>query len=107
MGQFLKRLADGGDVAKVAAGDDDPVGTLPAERCEHPEHDRLLPFEAEWVHAVDEVDSQPWRNLADALHGVVEVARDLERQGTVVERLSQLAVRDLAAAYEDDGLHQS
>ena len=43
----------------------------------------------------------------DALHGVVEVAGDLHRQGAVVERLGEFAVRDFAAADEDDGFHQS
>ncbi len=48
-------------------------------------------------------------SLADFLHpghGVVEVAFDLHGQGTVIERLRELAVGDLPRADEDDRLHQ-
>ena len=37
-------------------------------------------------------------DLLDALHGVVEVAGDLDRQRAVIERLGELAVGDLAAS---------
>ena len=100
--QLDERLAEGADVAQVAAGHDDPVGHFPAQRLQHAEHDRLLPFEAEGVDAVDQVDAQLAGDLLDALHGVVEVAGDLHRQGAVVEGLGQLAVGDLARADEDD-----
>ena len=94
--QLDERLAEGADVAEVAAGHDDPVGRLPGQRLEDAVHDRLLPFEAEGVDAVDEVDAELARDLLDALHGVVEVAGDLHRQRAVVERLGELAVGDLA-----------
>ncbi len=79
-------------------------GTSQPQRLEHAEHDRLLPFEAERVDAVHQVDAEPVGDLLDALHGVVEVAGDLDRQGAVVERLRELAVGDLARADEDDRL---
>ena len=40
------------------------------------------------------------------MHGVVEVAGDLQRERAVVEGLRELAVGDLAGADEDDRLHQ-
>ena len=79
-------------------------GGSQAERLEHPEHDRLLAFEAEGVDRVHQVDAQAVGHLADALHRVVEVADDLDRQRAVVERLGELAVGDLARADEDDRL---
>ena len=56
--QLVEGLAEGAGVAQVAAGDDDPVGHFPAEALQHPVHDRLLPFQAEGIDAVDQVDSQ-------------------------------------------------
>ena len=105
--QLDERLAEGGRVAEVAAGHDDPVGHLPAQRLQDAVHDRLLAFEAERVDAVDQVDAELPADLLDAGHGVVEVAGDLHGQGPVVEGLGQLAVGDLAGADEDDGPHQA
>src|SRR5256885_6141633 len=51
------------------------------------QHDRLLPFQAEGVDAVDEVNAEALGDLLDALHGVVEVAGDLHRERAVVEPL--------------------
>ena len=45
--------------------------------------------------------------MLDALHGVVEIAGDLHREGAVVEGLGQFAVGNLAAADEDDGPHET
>ena len=56
--QLDERLAERAGVAQVAAGHDDPVGHLPAQGFEHAVHDRLLPFEAERIDAVDQVDAQ-------------------------------------------------
>ena len=105
--QLDERLAEGAAIAQVAAGNHDPVGHLPAQRFQHPIHDRLLPFEAEGVDAVDEIDAELAGDLLHALHGVVEVAGDLHGQGAVVEGLGQLAVGNLAAADEDHGPHQT
>ena len=55
--QFVKRFAERARVAEVAAGHDDPIGHFPLEAFEHAEHDRLLAFEPEGIHAVDEVDA--------------------------------------------------
>ncbi len=44
--------------------------------------------------------------MADADHRVVKVAGDLDRQSAIVEGLAKFAVRDFAAADEDDRLHQ-
>ena len=104
--QLVERLAEGAGVAQVSAGHDDPVGRLPAQRFQHAEHDRLLPFQPEGIDAVDQVDAQLLADLLDAGHGVVEVAGDLHRQRAVVERLRKLAVGDLARADEDHRLHQ-
>jgi hypothetical protein len=102
-----ERLAERAGVAEVPAGHDDPVGHLPAQRLQHAVHDRLLPFQPEGVDAVDQVDAEFARRLADAPQGVVEVAGDLQGQRAVIQRLRQLAVGDLAGADEDDGPHQA
>src|SRR5205807_314170 len=88
--ELRERLAEGGAVAEVATGDDDPVGTLPIARFENAEHDALLPLEPERVDAVHQVDAD-FRavhcDLANAAEARVEIAPDLERQRAVVERL--------------------
>src|SRR5690606_37560787 len=68
--QFHERLAKGAAVAQVAAGDDDPVGDLPAKRLEHAKHDRLLSLEPERVDAVDQVDAELFGDLLDPEHRV-------------------------------------
>ena len=78
---FAKRAR----VAKVPAGDDDPVGDFPAKPLEHPIHDGFLPFQPEGIDAVDEVDPQTAGHLGDSLHGIVEIAVDLQRESAVVE----------------------
>ena len=105
--QFDERLAEGADVAEIAAGDDDPVGDFPVEGLEDAVHDGLLAFEAEGVDAVDQVDAElAWR-LAGRAAGVVEIAGDLDGEGAVVEGLGEFAVGDFAGADEDDGPHQA
>jgi hypothetical protein len=71
-------------------------------------HDALLPFEAEGVHAVHQVDAHLRDidgDLPDAAEACVEVAFDLQRQRTVIECLRELAERNLPAADEDDPLY--
>jgi len=104
--QLDKGLAKGADVAEVAAGHHDPVGHLPAQRLQDAIHDRLLPLQTEGIDAVDKIDAELRSDLLHAQHGIVEVAGNLHRQRSVVQRLRQLAVGDLARADEDDGPHQ-
>ena len=73
-------LAECARVAQVAAGNDDPVGDLPAHPFQDAVHDRFLAFEPERIDRVHEVDVEAAGDLADALHGVVEVADDLDRE---------------------------
>jgi len=40
--EFAKGLAEGAGVAQVAAGDDDPVGNLPAEALDDTIHDGMV-----------------------------------------------------------------
>ena len=54
------------------------------------------------IDRVHQVDAEAVGDLPHALHRVVEVADDLDRQGPVVERLRQLAVSDFAGTDEDD-----
>ena len=107
LAKFGEGLAEGARVAEVAARHHDPVGNLPPHRLEHPIHNRLLAFESERVDAVDEIDAELAGHLLDTGHGVVEVACDLNRQRTVVERLRELSVGDLSGADEDDATHQT
>ena len=72
--QLVERLAERARIAEVSAGTDDPIGRLPAERFQHAKHDRLLPFQAERIDAVDQIDAQPPADFLDAGHGVVEIA---------------------------------
>lgn len=102
--EFNEGFAEGARVSEVAAGYHDPVGRLPGESLQDPIHDGLLTFEPERVDRVHQIDAQPVRNLADPMHGVVEVADDLNRKSPVIKRLSELAIGDLTRADEDDGL---
>ena len=104
--EFGEGFAEGAAVSEVTAGHDDPIGDFPAEGLEDAEHDRFLAFEPERVDAIDEVDAEFTGDLSDADHRVVEVAGDLDRQGTIVEGLAEFAVGDFAAADEDHRLHQ-
>ena len=89
-------LAESARIAEIAAGNDDPVGHLPAQALEDAKDDGLLAFEPEGIDRVHQVDAEAVGDLPHALHRVVEIADDLDRQRTVVERLRQLAVSDLA-----------
>ncbi len=53
-------------------------GTCHAKRLEHAEHDGLLAFEPERIHAVDQVNAFLHADLRDAEHRIVEVAGDLD-----------------------------
>jgi len=83
-------------LSEVTAGHHDPVGRLPGQPFQNAVHDRLLAFEPERVDAVNQVDAELCRNFFDALHGVIEVAGDLDGQRPVIEGLRELAVGDLA-----------
>ena len=56
--EFGEGFAEGGAVAEVAAGDDDPVGDIPIEAFEDAVHDGFLAFEAEGVDGVHEVEAE-------------------------------------------------
>src|SRR5207244_4141478 len=64
-------------------------------------------FKAEGVDAVHQIDAEFLGDLLDTLHGVVEVAGNLNGKCAVVEGLGELAVGDFAAADEDDRSHQA
>ena len=100
--QLDQRLAERARVPQVAPGHHDPVGDLPPQPLEDPEDDRLLPLQPERIDRVHQVDAQPVGDLPDSMHGIIEVADDLDRQGPVIQRLRQLAVGDLSRADEDD-----
>ena len=95
--------AQGADVAQVAAGDDDPVGRVPVELLHDLDRHRLLPLEAQRVHAVGQVDALLGRQPLHQRHAVVEVAVDGQHGGPVGQRLHQLGGRDLAAGQDDQG----
>ena len=104
--QLGERLAERARVAEVPARHHDPIGDFPVQTFEHSEHDRLLAFQPERVHAVAQVNPARRADIADLLEGVIEVSLNLQRLRSVVERLRQLSERDLAAANEDDGVKQ-
>src|SRR4051812_35126364 len=100
--QLVKCLAERAAVTQVSAGHNDPVWHGPLQCLEHTKHDRLLTFKTKWVNAVDQVNAELSADLLHAFHRIVEIACDLDRERTVVERLRKLAVRDLARSDEDD-----
>ncbi len=107
--QLDESFAERAGVAEVPAGHDDPVRHAPAARFEYAQHDRLLPFEAERVDAVHEIDAEPVvgrivRQLSHESETVVEIAVNLKRERAVIERLTELAEGDFSATDEDDGL---
>ena len=62
-----------------------------------------MTFEAKRIDRVHQIDAEPVGDLANALHGIVKIAEDLDREGPVIEGLGELAVGDLSRADEDDG----
>ena len=101
--EFAEGLAEGGDVAEVSAGEDDPVGDLPVELIEHLDDDGFLAFDAEGVDGVEEVDAEAIGEGADEGEDLIEVGFDLEGAGAVFEGLGEFAEADVAVGEEDDG----
>ena len=85
------------DVAQVPARDEDPVGHVPVELLDDLDRHRLLPLQAERVHAVGQVNPLLGGEPLHQRHAVVEVAVDGEHRGAIGQRLHQLGGRDLAA----------
>ena len=56
--RLAQRLAERARVAEVAGGDHDPVRRVPGQVLQQLPHDRLLPFDAEGVDGVQEVDAE-------------------------------------------------
>ncbi len=104
--QFHECLAERAGVSEVSARHDDPIRHLPVESLKNPEHDRLLSFKAKRVQRIHQVHVEFLGTLDRAFHACVKVAGDLQRQRAIVERLGQLAERDLAFTDEDDRLHR-
>ncbi len=69
--------ANGGDVAKVSAGHDDPVGNLPVELLHHLNTYGLLPFDAMGVHRVDQRERQAIGEYGEAMAIAFQIRDDL------------------------------
>jgi hypothetical protein len=72
--EFGESLREARRVAEIAARHDNPIRHLPPQRFQHAEHDRLLPFQPEGVHAVHEVNAELPTHFLHAAEGVVEVS---------------------------------
>src|SRR5690606_18743361 len=96
-----ERLAKGGGVAEVAAGQGDDVRRLPVEIREDLEDDGLLALRTKRVDRVGEVDVELARQLSQEFQGEIEIAGDLYDGGAVGDGLAELASRDLAVRDED------
>ncbi len=101
--EFAEGLAEGGHVAEVAAGKDDPIGDLPIELIEQFDDDGFLAFDAEGVDGVEEVDAEAIGEGADEGEDLIEVGFDLEGACAVFEGLGEFAEADVAVGEEDDG----
>ena len=98
--QLVKRLAEGGRVAEVAAGNDQVVGHLPVELIEQLEHGGLLAFNAEGIDRVEEIDSLAGLRQ-QRVQRIIEAAFDLDNLRAEVERLRQLVQRNLSGGKID------
>ena len=78
--QLNQGLAKSTRIAQIAARYDDPVGDLPAEPLQYSIDDGLLAFETERIDGIHQIDAETVGDLPDALHGIVEVAEDLDRR---------------------------
>ncbi len=103
--QFNKGLAKAGDIAEVPARARRSSPGPPSHRLQNPIHDRLLAFEPKGIDAVDQIDAKLFADLLDALQSIVEIAGNLHRQRSMIERLGQLPVGDFAGANENDRPH--
>ena len=97
-----KALAQGTDVAQIAAGNDHPVGDLPIELLDQLDGHSLLALEPQTVHRVGEVDGALLGNLLHQRHAAVKVRVETQHERAVGERLHELRRRDLVTWQQHD-----
>ena len=83
-------LAEGADIAEVAAGDDDPIGDFPPELLYQLDGHGLLAFDPQAVHRIGQINVALCRDLLHESHAAVEIRVQTEDERAVGEGLNEL-----------------
>ena len=83
-------FAERGDVAEVAAGNDDDIRHFPVELLDDFDADGLLAFDPEGVHRIGQVKGFVLGDFLDEFHAAVEVGVEIEHERAVGDRLDKL-----------------
>ena len=89
-----KPLPQGADIAQVAARDNDPIGDLPVKLLQQLNGYGLLPFNAERVHRVGEINLVAAADFLHQSHAPIEISAQGERQRAVGYGLDELGGGD-------------
>ena len=90
--QFENALPKAEQLPRFPPGTMIQSGLCQSQRLEDAIHDALLPFEAEGVDAVHQVDAELRHidgDLADAPQAIVKIAVDLQGERAVIQRLAE------------------
>ena len=91
-------LAERGNIAEVAAGNDDDVRRLPVELLDDFDADRLLAFHAQGIHRVGQVERFVLGDFLHQLHAAVKIRVQIQHERAVGNRLDQLGDGNFARA---------
>ena len=98
-----KALADGADVAEISARQDHPVRHFPVELLDDLDGNGFLPFDAQTVHRVGQINMLVLGHFLHRRHAAVEIGIQGQHQRAVGERLHQLRRRYFIARQKYDG----
>ena len=97
-----KTEAERGDVAQVAARNDNPIRHLPIKLLHYLNADSFLPLNSERINGIGEVKILAGSEFLDNLHAAIKIGFQRERQRAVGDRLNQLLARHLRFRQEDN-----
>ena len=104
--QFVEQLepfVSGADVAQVAHRQNDPIRHLPIKLAHNFDAHRLLPFDAQAVHRVGQVDAVVLGQLLDDAHTAVKIGVQRKDVRAVGDGLDELGGAHLVLRQKDDG----
>ena len=102
---FEQRLADRGTVSQIPSGDDDVVRRLPCELLHEFDGGSFLAFDAIRIHRIQQVDRLLANEFVEDADASVEIGAELAGEGSVVERLRELAPGNFAIRNQHQAVH--
>src|SRR5208282_5003970 len=93
---FKQRLADRGTVPEISSGNDDVIRRLPRELLHKFDGGSFLAFDAIRIHRIQQVDRLLADKVVENANASVEIGAELACEGSVVERLRELAPGNFA-----------